>query len=447
MSNKGADISHIRKYLNGELDERAMHRLEKEAHDDLFLMDALEGYTAKSNEQKNQLEELNTRLQARISKGKWNMNTWTVVAVAASIAGVMTVGGFWLNKSGVHEQQREAQLITDSSKKIAAKTTAKRPHIRNQTKAPLGALNKIPQKKDETKNVAKVDVLKMVPPVADSILSVTPVAVAQPVITGALKSGFYKKQADTTPVNDVVVSEYNTDKRKTSAAGYITQLKSDLKITPEPDKHLYDGRAVGIHIPTVNDAVMARPQPPESISGTVIDKNSGMPVIGAYVRVEGRNSGTVTDVNGHFTLPQVTGNETLAINFIGYSSRKVRISAKDSVKVALAPYQNQLSEVAIVNKNERQTAHPAEDWAAFKKYIETGAVSPDGNKGTVKLSFIVNSTGSLSDFKVLKGVSDATDKKAIELIQNGPKWIGNANGKPEEVKVKIDFKQAAYKPE
>jgi len=42
---KQTDISQqIRKYLNGELDARAMHQLEKEAQNDPFLMEALEGY-------------------------------------------------------------------------------------------------------------------------------------------------------------------------------------------------------------------------------------------------------------------------------------------------------------------------------------------------------------------------------------------------------------------
>ena len=57
MSNKKADISQIRKYLNGELNATAMHQLEQDALDDPFLMDALEGYEVNGKDQQANLHE------------------------------------------------------------------------------------------------------------------------------------------------------------------------------------------------------------------------------------------------------------------------------------------------------------------------------------------------------------------------------------------------------
>ena len=54
-------------------------------------------------------------------------------------------------------------------------------------------------------------------------------------------------------------------------------------------------------------------------------------------------------------------------------------------------------------------------------------------------SFIVAADGSLNDFKIIKSLSTAADKKAIELLKNGTGWIGNSDGTPEEVKVTVKF--------
>jgi len=57
----------------------------------------------------------------------------------------------------------------------------------------------------------------------------------------------------------------------------------------------------------------------------------------------------------------------------------------------------------------------------------------------VKVSFTVNSNGRLSDFKILKGLSDDANNTAIQIITNGPAWITNSDRKTEVVKVKVKF--------
>lgn len=52
------------------------------------------------------------------------------------------------------------------------------------------------------------------------------------------------------------------------------------------------------------------------VKGRVIDK-VGEPIVGATVTVRGTNNGTVSDVNGNFTLPMNDGKE-ITVNYIGY---------------------------------------------------------------------------------------------------------------------------------
>ena len=53
------------------------------------------------------------------------------------------------------------------------------------------------------------------------------------------------------------------------------------------------------------------------VSGTVISSEDGEPLIGASVKIVGTNTGTVTDVNGHFTLEVQKANAMLEFSYIG----------------------------------------------------------------------------------------------------------------------------------
>lgn len=84
-----------------------------------------------------------------------------------------------------------------------------------------------------------------------------------------------------------------------------------------------------------------------------------------------------------------------------------------------------------------EEAHPKAGWNAFQKYISTVAISPDGKCGDVKLSFTIDANGIINDCKVVTGLSTAADKKAVELIKNGPKWVNETETK--SVSVTINF--------
>ena len=61
------------------------------------------------------------------------------------------------------------------------------------------------------------------------------------------------------------------------------------------------------------------------VKGTVVEKSSGESIIGASVMEVGSNSnGTITDIDGNFTL-SVTSGATLSVSYIGYKSQEVKV--------------------------------------------------------------------------------------------------------------------------
>ena len=62
-----------------------------------------------------------------------------------------------------------------------------------------------------------------------------------------------------------------------------------------------------------------------SITGVVTDKKLKEPIIGASVIVKGTTNGTVTDLDGNFTI-QVSKENVLVISFIGYITQEIKVN-------------------------------------------------------------------------------------------------------------------------
>jgi hypothetical protein len=116
VSKRNNDISQqIRKYLNGELDARAMHQLEKEAQNDPFLMEALEGYEKTGTDQQKNLDELYTRLEQRANKKQARIIPFRVIGIAASVLLFLGIGILWLANKHPYVPQLQKEKIVLSA--------------------------------------------------------------------------------------------------------------------------------------------------------------------------------------------------------------------------------------------------------------------------------------------------------------------------------------------
>ncbi len=82
-----------------------------------------------------------------------------------------------------------------------------------------------------------------------------------------------------------------------------------------------------------------------TVTGTVIDEK-GEPIIGASVFEDGTRNGTVTDVNGRFSL-KVKPNATLTVSYIGYGDKMIAVEGKTYLKILMSAEDTQLNEVVV----------------------------------------------------------------------------------------------------
>ena len=82
-----------------------------------------------------------------------------------------------------------------------------------------------------------------------------------------------------------------------------------------------------------------------TVTGKVVSQEDGEPVIGASVKIAGTKTGTVTDVDGNFTLPNASKDAVLEVTYLGMEPKKVKASAK--MKIMLVADSRNLDEVVV----------------------------------------------------------------------------------------------------
>ena len=116
-----------------------------------------------------------------------------------------------------------------------------------------------------------------------------------------------------------------------------------------------------------NVATRIAQQDKKTAKGNVID-STGEPVIGASVVEQGTTNGTVTDINGNFTLNLSTPNAKIEISFIGYKTQVLTAQFGKQMAVKLVDDTELLDEVVVVG------------YGSQKKVNMTGAVATIDSK-------------------------------------------------------------------
>lgn len=179
------------------------------------------------------------------------------------------------------------------------------------------------------------------------------------------------------------------------------------------------------------------------ISAVVVDDVA--PIVGAAVVIKDTTSGTITDMDGEFSL-ETPADATLRISMPGFQPKEIAVKdVKDGMKIRLEVdpdgmktdgMQSQLETVKadddvvkgqIFTVVEEQPSFPGGVSALFK-YLAAEVKYPviaqeNGIQGRVVTSFVVDKEGNIKQVKVERGVDPALDAEAIRVVKAMPKWI------------------------
>ena len=373
-------------YIQGLRKGKEAHRLEKESMKDPFLADAIDGYNQVEGNHEQRIEQLRIQISARSTKKR---NTYAIIwSVVACL-----VIGFGISSYFLFLKETPEPVIPIIPQKEIALVPTK-------TKTDSTPISPVSMKQADKKDIiAKSRTTISMPPSA--------------------------------PITTMPMEEETSDQMvaATDEEVIMTTGASD----PESVKKM---RIAKMAVIPTNDI----------IKGKVTDQK-GEPLIGASVMYKGTNIGTVTDVNGEFSLLKKAENKQLTAQYIGYDPVEVPVDTSRTMLIAMNEDQKGLSEVVVVghgvNKkaNKDNTPQPVDGKRKYLKYLKKNLVRPTDEtcaqvKGKVVLTFLVNRDGRPFHIKVKKSLCESSDKEAIRLVQEGPDWTyGN---KQAEVTVKFD---------
>jgi len=150
-------------------------------------------------------------------------------------------------------------------------------------------------------------------------------------------------------------------------------------------------------------------QQTKTVKGVVFDENN-KPVMGATVKLTDTLVGTLTNIDGQFTLHNVPANRTsIQVSFIGYLMETVDITTQTDIKVVLIPSINDLEEVVVVGYGSQKKAHL------------TGSVATINPSDISDLSStsLAKSLGGLVPGVSVKSTSNRPGEQSQIIIRNG----------------------------
>lgn len=432
--NHRVDPELIRQYLAGELDNKAMHALEKQAMDDPFLADALEGFAERKPDQRRHLADLNRRLEARLQgkeerKGGLFVLNYRWLAAAGVLLLVCT-GLIWLlqvNKGKYNSIASQLPNVSDSSI-----TDTLQYYNREE---PVAWGKATPEK---------------------------PLAVSIPADTGLLRSGDIRAGtfAAETPLASVMRRD---DSVRPMAAAPSIGDSLEGRATEVAAAPAYKAAAeeVAGRIPVATAPAAAPTVTTRLIQGKVkaLSNAEGMP--GVAVSVEGTGKGVITDNEGNFSIrvADTVKDVKLVVAAVGFKSKKLDLNqADDNLDITLNEQTSALSDVVVsgygasrkkglYSSQERavyQLPTPVNGYEQYKEYLAKNVHYPASAAaanitGRVRVSVRVMPDGTLEDIKITRRLQPDCDAEALRVVKEGPEWKPASDGKATRVQIDVLF--------
>ena len=190
-----------------------------------------------------------------------------------------------------------------------------------------------------------------------------------------------------------------------------------------------------------------------TLRGLVVDAEDKQPIVGAVIRIEESTKGTVTDMNGEFSM-DVRQGSTVVAAYVGYASESIVANNPQRKYVFTLQKDGSGDSGKPFDVVEQMPQFPG-GHAALLQYLAQNIRYPEaahkaGIQGRVIANFVVEKDGSITEAKIVKSVSPELDAEALRVIGSMPNWMpGMQNGEPVRVKytVPITFKlQGGEKP-
>jgi hypothetical protein len=362
----------LREYIQGRRKGKEANRIERQAMNDPFLNDAIEGFDSVEGDHVSALDRLEEKILRSHNHHRRAIVYW---AMAASVLLLIGFGSFFLLQQ--KPETRMPEIATVLPKKITPSTE--------------GQNSAAPESSTQTTTSSQPKTLAVVS---------TPVSKQAP-------AGEVKMESAPEPAIEPVQSEVSS----------VNSVKMS---------RMMENKVAGLQVESME-------QPSKKLQGKVVDEK-GEPLIGAVVKIKGTNVSSVTDTNGYFQLPQnVSDSAKLIAGYIGYENKEVNIADK-LVSIQLQPDQRALNEVVVVGYGAKKKTSISGSVAKninnqfgekeFRAYCQVHAIRNvcGEPQAKVKVQFFITQEGHPSEVTIIKSTCNRAADEVERLLKSSPVW-------------------------
>jgi len=165
--------------------------------------------------------------------------------------------------------------------------------------------------------------------------------------------------------------------------------------------------------------VIEKEQENKTVNGKVTD-DKGVPLPGVTVVIKGTTNGTITDIDGSYSLSQVPGNATLIFSFVGMKTIEIEVENQNVINVALKDDSIGLEEVVAIGYGTQAKKDITGSVSVIKtdKLLATPSASFAGQLQGRAAGLIVGSSGapgSVSTIRI-RGIGSVNDNSPLFVI-------------------------------
>jgi hypothetical protein len=412
-------------YFSNKLTGKEKHVFEKSVMQDEFESDAYDGLSKLSSlELQQDLDDLNLSLENRIKSKRRKSLVWLPYAASIVIILGLSFVLYYINQTpSVNE------FVSQDIEKSQAEVEIK--------KSPVSSTDTLKEEIDKKSRQAEEFVIADEEEFDDAEFEIVTIEEDEDI-------------AFVEEVRDVEMQKSKSLVRaievKQDQASEITNNKIEEALSGKVAGVATSKKEAGIKIRGVSK--ISNDKAIRKISGQVVDGNQE-PLTGVSIVVKGTEQGVTTDIDGNFTMSLIDTNSDykLAASFVGFETQEFDVS--DSLLVVLEQDSAGLNEVVVTgySSQEKTTTNsvagvemdqPTKIWnnarpsqskniSEYKEKLISDLQYEFRNqlkgKYKVKVSFTVNSYGTISDIRIKGDKNQELYEKIKTLINNGEKWF------------------------
>lgn len=176
------------------------------------------------------------------------------------------------------------------------------------------------------------------------------------------------------------------------------------------------------------------------VTGTVLDKKTNEPIIGASVLVKNTTNGVITDLDGHFELTNVPKGSDLLISYVGYQSQNIQVSdGRTSIQIYLSEDSELLEEVVVVGygtqkKQDITGSVVSVGEGKFTAGVNTNAFQMiNGKASGVHVSQTSSAPGASTKIQI-RGAGSINSSNSALVVVDGLPGVDASSVSPDDIK-------------